>query len=113
MAEKKQFQRIHRTRRLTPEEIARDNEIRAKVMVEFPPKPQPVIPEVQSVVAELKQERESQGLSVDDVSRRTGIPSAVLSRLESGSITNPAVAILSKYAEALGKSLTVGVGDSP
>ncbi len=34
---KKTFKRIHRTRKLTPEEIARDREIRRKVMQEFPP----------------------------------------------------------------------------
>jgi len=34
---KKIFKRIHRTGRLSPQEAARDREIRRKVMEEFPP----------------------------------------------------------------------------
>jgi hypothetical protein len=36
--EKRKLKRIIRTRHLTPEEVARDQEIRRKVQEEFPPK---------------------------------------------------------------------------
>jgi hypothetical protein len=42
---KKLFKRIRRTGRLSPEEVARDREIRRKVMQEFPPlEPEPTAP---------------------------------------------------------------------
>src|SRR5207245_2176208 len=42
---KKLFKRIRRTGRLSPEEVARDREIRRKVMQEFPPlEPEPASP---------------------------------------------------------------------
>ena len=55
----------------------------------------------------LKAERQSQGLSLSDIEKRTGIGRAALSRLENESEPNPTVATLTRYAEALGKRLVV------
>ena len=55
----------------------------------------------------LKAERQAQGLSLSDVEEKTGIGRAALSRLENKSETNPTVATLTRYAEALGKRLVV------
>ncbi len=55
----------------------------------------------------LKAERQSQGLSLSDIERRSGIGRAALSRLENETEPNPTVTTLTRYAEALGKRLVV------
>jgi predicted transcriptional regulator len=55
----------------------------------------------------LKAERQAQGLSLSDVEQRTGIGRAALSRLENETEPNPTVTTLTRYAEALGKTLVV------
>jgi hypothetical protein len=55
----------------------------------------------------LKAERQAQGLSLSDVELRTGIGRAALSRLENETEPNPTVTTLTRYAEALGKTLVV------
>jgi transcriptional regulator with XRE-family HTH domain len=45
------------------------------------------------------------GYGYSDVAERAGVDRATLSKLESGSLTNPTLATLSKYAEALGVRL--------
>ncbi len=55
----------------------------------------------------LKAERQAQGLSLSDVEQRTGIGRAALSRLENETEANPTVLTLTRYAEALGKTLVV------
>ncbi|MFO0954790.1 MAG: helix-turn-helix transcriptional regulator [Isosphaeraceae bacterium] len=58
-----------------------------------------------SALATLKQERERRGLSVADVSQRTGLDQATIGRLEEGKLLNPDVATLWKYADAVGMTL--------
>ena len=58
-----------------------------------------------SALAALKQERGRQGLSLADVSERSGLDKAMLSRLENGKILNPTVATLWSYAGAIGMTL--------
>ncbi len=55
----------------------------------------------------LKAERQSLGLSLSDVEKKTGIGRAALSRLENETEPNPTVVTLTRYAEALGKQLVV------
>ncbi len=55
----------------------------------------------------LKQERMKQGLSLADVTERSGIDKPNLSRLENEAEANPTVATLSRYADALGKRFFV------
>jgi ribosome-binding protein aMBF1 (putative translation factor) len=64
----------------------------------------------------LRQERESAGLSLDEVATRSGIDKAQLSRLENGKVPDPRPSTLSRYARAIGKRLAwslVDVESSP
>jgi predicted transcriptional regulator len=62
---------------------------------------------VREAMKALKRERQSQGLSLSDVEKRTGIGRAALSRLENETELNPTVVTLTRYAEALGKEVVV------
>jgi DNA-binding Xre family transcriptional regulator len=61
---------------------------------------------------DLKQAREDRGLSLSEISRRTGIDLASLSRLESGKNPNPTFETLSRYAQALGLRLELSLVES-
>jgi transcriptional regulator with XRE-family HTH domain len=56
-------------------------------------------------IMELRELREHKGLSLDDVSKASGIDKAQLSRLESGKKLNPTVHTLMRYARAVGEPL--------
>jgi hypothetical protein len=62
-----------------------------------------------SAIAELKRRRDEQGLSLADVSERSGLDRALLSRLENGKVLNPTMATLWRYAEAIDSQVTLGV----
>jgi transcriptional regulator with XRE-family HTH domain len=66
-----------------------------------------------SAVAELKRHRDERGLSLTDVSERSGLDRALLSRLENGKILNPTMATLWRYADAIGSQVTLAVEPSP
>jgi DNA-binding XRE family transcriptional regulator len=68
---------------------------------------------LRGVVAQLKQERERAGLTLNDVASRSGIDLAALSRLENGREINPTLDILFRYAHALGKRLELKVLNDP
>ncbi len=53
----------------------------------------------------LRQERERAGLSLAEVTLRSGIDAPALSRLENGLNPNPTLATLSRYAQAIGKRI--------
>lgn len=55
----------------------------------------------------LRDEREAQGLSLADLSSRTGITRSSLCRLETDAQPNPTVKTLQRVAEALGRELVV------
>jgi ribosome-binding protein aMBF1 (putative translation factor) len=57
------------------------------------------------LLAQFKAVRESQGLTLAEVSQRMGIDAPALSRLETGKMLNPTLATLHKWAEALGLKL--------
>ena len=57
------------------------------------------------VMALLKKERERQGLTLAELSRRAGIDQAALSRLETGSNANPTLETLYRVASALNKAI--------
>jgi DNA-binding phage protein len=58
---------------------------------------------------ELRQARQARGLSLSEVSRRSGIDLTSLSRLESDKNPNPTFETLSRYAEALGLRLVLSL----
>ena len=66
-----------------------------------------------ALLAALRAERERQGLSLADVSARSGIERAMLNKLELGKVANPTVATLRAFATALGCGLTLGLRTEP
>lgn len=55
----------------------------------------------------LKQERETRGLSLGEVARRTGMDKSRLSKLENDALSNPTLATLTRIAEAIGVKLAI------
>ena len=98
----------------TPEEQARIDAIREKYQREKPGPDQlrasgayegPVQAaaywQVRQVMAELKAERERQGLTLAQLAARSGIDKGAISKLETGRQANPTVDTLSRIAGAL------------
>ena len=98
-------------RRETPDGQAGEDEVIRKVREEFPPLA--IDPELAGALAALRAERERQGLSLADVSERTGIDRATLSKLETGKVANPTVGTLRTLALALNKRLIWSLVDEP
>ena len=63
--------------------------------------------EMMELAAALKSEREKAGLSLADVSAKTGLDRAAISRLENGVRDNPTIGTLGRYARALGLRLVM------
>jgi transcriptional regulator with XRE-family HTH domain len=66
-------------------------------------------------VAMIRGERESQGMTVEQLAERADVDAAALYNLEAGQAFNPTVATLFRIAAALGKNLALGFesDDSP
>ena len=97
--------------RATPEGQAEEEEVIRKVRQEFPP--QAVDPELAKALSAHRAERERQGLSLSDVSERSGIDRTTLSKLETGKVPNPTVSTLRALARALNKRLSWLLIDEP
>ena|ERR1019366_4771212 len=65
------------------------------------------------MMAALKGERERQKLTMAQLSKRTGIDQAALSRLETGKNANPTLETMNRIAAALGKTITCSLKDAP
>ncbi len=98
-------------RRATPEGQAEQEEVIRKVREEFPPLA--IDPELAQALAALRAERERQGLSLSDVSERSGIDRATLSKLETGKVPNSTDSTLRALARALNKRLSWLLIDEP
>ncbi|MGO8900859.1 MAG: helix-turn-helix domain-containing protein [Isosphaeraceae bacterium] len=90
-------------RRATPEGQAEQEDVIRKVREEFPPLA------IDPALAALRAERERQGLSLSDVSERSGIDRTTISKLETGKVPNPTVSTL----RALNKRLSWSLIDEP
>lgn len=114
------------TRRIdrTPEEQARIQALRERFQGERPtheeliasgeyegPIPQESLVSYFTAVARLKGERQRLGLTLSDVSDRSGLDIGLLSRLEDGKVVNPTLTTLWRYANALGRSVTLDVSE--
>jgi DNA-binding Xre family transcriptional regulator len=97
--------------RATPEGQGEQEEVIRKVREEFPPLV--IDPDLAKALAALRAERERQGLSLSDVSERSGIDRATLSKLETGKAPNPTVGTLRALASALNKRLSWLLIDEP
>jgi DNA-binding Xre family transcriptional regulator len=60
-------------------------------------------PAFSELLAALRLERERLGLTLGEISRRTGIDTGDLSRLENGKVHDPRSSTLMRHARALGK----------
>ncbi len=67
--------------------------------------------ELRSLAVRLRELRERMGLSLTDLSERTGLTRAAISRLENGWNLNPTLETLYRYAEALGVGLRLVVDE--
>lgn len=81
---KRQFERVMRERKLTPEEAARDREIRRKVEEEFPPAESSLHAGPSPLSQALKRAIQQSGKSVYQVAQEAGVSQIVISRFLSG-----------------------------
>jgi DNA-binding Xre family transcriptional regulator len=108
-------ERIHRNLNRSPEDVARLKAVREKFQREKPTVEELVGDAPTTTMGELllvhqlahrfKEERRRLNLSLADLSERTGMDQAALSRLENGKQANPTLDTLSRVAAALGKRL--------
>ena len=111
------MKRITRDRRLTAEEGSKYRTIREQVDAELPEllsrhrERIVALDKIDDLVKQLRSAREEKGLSLADVSERTGMDRSALSRLESGDRPNPTVDTLVRYADAVGMRLEVSLVD--
>ncbi len=78
----KKLNRVMRAGRLTPEPVARDQEIRQKAQAEFPPLPQQPVPD--SLSESLKKAIQDSPKSVYQIAREAGVSQIMISRFLSG-----------------------------
>jgi len=109
--------RIIRNRRLTEEESAEYRTVREQIAEELPEikrrakvAKQRIL--LKQVLKALKEERRRQGMSLGDLSRRTGIDSGSLSKLENDPNPNVTINTLMRYTQAVGKTITVQLEDA-
>lgn len=100
-----------KARRTTPEGQEEQAEVIRKVREEFPPLT--IDPELADAIAQLRAERQRQGLSLSELSARSGIDRATLSKLETGKVSNPTVGTLRALAGALKKHISWSLTDDP
>jgi DNA-binding XRE family transcriptional regulator len=112
------MKRITRDRLLTPEEAAKYKAIREQVAAELPDlvarhhERVAALDQVDELLKQLRAAREENGLSLADLTERTGMDRSALSKLETGQRPNPTVDTLVRYAEAVGKRLVVTLADA-
>ena len=112
------MKRITRDRRLTPEEAANYRSVREQIEGELPDliarhhERTANLDQLEVILRQLKAAREARGLSLADVTERTGMDRSALSKLETGRRPNPTVETLVRYAEAVGKRLIVSLADA-
>ena len=107
------MKRVARNRKLTRKEAAQYRSIGEKIAKELPSlvtrhhERVAAGNRLQALVTELRTAREELGLSLSDLSERTGMDRSALSKLETGQRPNPTWETLARYAEAVGKKLVV------
>jgi ribosome-binding protein aMBF1 (putative translation factor) len=112
------MKRITRKQRLGGEQAAKYKEIRQKIAKELPDlierhqERMSTLDQLDGLLLQLKAAREAKGLSLSDLTQRTGMDRSALSKLEAGQRANPTVETLVRYAEAVGKRLVVSLADS-
>jgi DNA-binding XRE family transcriptional regulator len=69
--------------------------------------------ELRMLTARLRRLRDEQGLSLTDISERSGLTRAAVSRLENGWNLNPTLDTLFRYAAAVGARLSLSAASDP
>jgi ribosome-binding protein aMBF1 (putative translation factor) len=103
-----EFERMRAESR-TPKALAEEARERELIMEEFPPVTMPV--EAVEAMANLRLARERKGLSLGDVSERTGIDRTALSKMERGR-GNPTFATIGRVTAAIGLKMVVSFADA-
>jgi predicted XRE-type DNA-binding protein len=107
-----------RDRHLSPEEVAKYRKIRQQIEEEKPEinayfKAQLESPETaKQAFRRLREIREAKGLSLRDIQNLSGIDASALSKLERGERENFTADTLIRYAQALGKRVTIDISDN-
>ena len=111
------LRRINRDRRLSQDEASKYREFRERVGEELPEliarhhERLATFEELEGLLKQLKAAREEKGLSLSDMTRLTGMDRSALSKLETGQRLNPTIETLVRYAEAVGKRLTISLAN--
>jgi len=114
----RRIESVSRGRKLTPQEAARYRQLRADIAREQPAIDAQIRAELAeqrewaAVFVELKQVRQSLGLSLEDIEARTGIDRSTVARLETGQRANFTLDMVRKYAQAVGKRALVTIADA-
>ena len=112
------IRRIHRDRKISPEEAAKYREIREQVAGELPEliarhyDRMAAYDQFAELLRQLRAAREERGLSLAELTELTGMDRSALSKLETGQRPNPTLETLVRYAEAVGKRLVVSLADA-
>lgn len=112
------MKRIIRQQRLTADEAAKYQAIREQVAEEMPEllarhyERIAALDKLEDVLKQLRAAREQKGMSVVDVSDRTGMDPSVLSKLETDERPNPTLDTLVRYADAVGLRLEMSLIDA-
>jgi hypothetical protein len=99
----KKIERVFRERRLSPEEVARDEEVRRKVQAEFPPAA-PSGSVSGRLSQALRDALQASEKSIYQIAQDAGVSQIVVSRFLSGE-RDIRMATADKLAEALGLTL--------
>jgi DNA-binding XRE family transcriptional regulator len=115
---------IHKKMNWTAADRARHQAVRAKFQREQPtleemitsgeyegPIPHKFLLEALLTGKTLREAREAKALTLAEVSKRSGIDQAALSRLETGKQPNPTLETLWRYAKAIGKVVEISLRD--
>ncbi len=100
------LKRIVRSGNLSPEEVARDEEIRRQVQQEFPPA-RSLSPPADSISETLKRAIRESGRPPQQVANEAGVSQALIDQFLSGRRDIPMIAA-DRLASVLGLKLTVG-----
>jgi len=103
----KKLRRSFRKRKLAPEDVASDQEVRQKVNAEFPPARSSAPTAQHSLSDALKQTIRESDKSEYQIAQQTGVSQIVISRFLSGE-RDIRMATADKLAEALGLKLGIG-----
>jgi transcriptional regulator with XRE-family HTH domain len=104
--ERKKFQRLTRPTRLTPEEVARNQDLRQKIEQEFPPA-KPCPPKAGSISDALRAAIQASPRSVYQICKDSGISQIVVSRFLSGE-RDIRLTTADRLATALGLAVATG-----